>query len=311
MTYKPTPPHKKPRESAKKHHEPAKNCCSLYKCPTPSHESLKINPCLSRKSRPKMSPALRWLFILQCYATFCPSFAHRESARIKVLQNLIRNVVGNDDPHPSVWLKNCWSTTENLEFFKSITNHTYKRLQGALEADVDWNGRRYYQNVWFAVDMECDASEEFVRKTNESYFGHPFRWILIDGNAAIWDRLRLFMDSNVIFAHFEEAADRYSLRQGKFFSFFFLFHGDNAIFAHLPQDCPKKIALFPGKFHSLPTWHGQAANIRAFWVVEHGRWLARWPRNANSIEAPSKPTRPGADCTRSVCDARRREFHRP
>lgn len=193
-----------------------------------------------------MSSALRWLFVLQCSATFCTSFAHRQSARIKIQKKLIRNVVENDDPHPSVWLKNCWSTTENVEFFKTNTNHTYKRLQGALEADVDWNGRRYYQNVWFAVDMACAASEEFVRKTNESYFGHPFRWILIDGNAAILDRLRLFMDSNVIFAHFEEADDRYVLGQGKIHSFFPYSMRGNANFTHLHQDCPRN-SIIPGK----------------------------------------------------------------
>lgn len=161
--------------------------------------------------------ALQRKCLLAVYICLCfsqPHCVHSKSSRIQRISSLIQDVMANDDQHSSLWLKTCWPKTENLHFLKS-TRRSYKLLQHALEADVSWDESEHFHHVWLAVDMHCEESVRFVVNTSGTYFGHPFRWILVDGTDDVYGRLHLLPDNNVILAAFDDGSDQYDLRQGE------------------------------------------------------------------------------------------------
>lgn len=152
------------------------------------------------------------VYICLCFSQ--PNCVHSKSSRIQRISSLIHDIMANDDQHSSLWLKTCWPITENVHFLKS-TQRSYKLLQHALEADVNWDETQHFHHVWLAVDMNCAESVRFVVNTSVTYFGHPFRWILIDGSDDVYERLHLLPDNNVILAEFDGGSARYGLRQGE------------------------------------------------------------------------------------------------
>lgn len=158
-----------------------------------------------------MSKILK-LFLL--FLGFEKLLASEQENRITIISSLIRDVAENDDKHSSLWLKNCWSKSENLKFLKS-TNRSYMLLQNGIETDVKWNEyNRQIQHFWFAIDLSCEDSLQFLMNTNTMYFTHPFRWILIDGNKNIYEKLVLPTDSNVVIAESANTDGHYVLKQG-------------------------------------------------------------------------------------------------
>lgn len=161
-----------------------------------------------------MANSLICLFsVYFCLYSHQSHFVRSTSSHIELVSSLIVDVMRNDDEHSTLWLKSCWSRTEHLRFLKS-TNRSYKLLQNALEADVDWTESQHFHHVWLAVDLNCPESIQFVMNTSDTHFGHPFRWILIHATDDIYDGLHLLADNNVIFAEFDEERNRYDLRQG-------------------------------------------------------------------------------------------------
>lgn len=157
---------------------------------------------------------------LLVFASFCVIFqlifTSADRNRIETISNLIRDVLDNSDKHSSFWMKSCWPKFEALRLLRS-TNRSYMLLKNPIEGDVAWDEyQRYYHNIWFAVDMNCEESIQFLTKTNKMYFRHPFRWILIDGNSEVFEHLHLLPDNNVILAEFDTARNRYSLVQGEY-----------------------------------------------------------------------------------------------
>lgn len=165
-----------------------------------------------------MSTLIKYLLGAYYCLCFHAYFVCPQTNRAKITQNLIRSIIVNEDGFSSIWLKNCQSKSDNLNFLKT-TNRSFKLLQNALDVDVNWMERCDRHNFWFVVDLSCKASIDFVLKTNQTYFGHPFRWILIDGHVGIYENLHLLPDSNVIIAEFDEGTKGYILRQGTILSF--------------------------------------------------------------------------------------------
>lgn len=165
---------------------------------------------------PDKMPAFPKLLV---FASLCVDFQFifisADRNRNGIVSSLIRDVLDNEDKHSCFWMKSCWPKFETLKLLRS-TNRSYVLLQNPIRSDVAWDEyQRYYHNVWFGVDMNCEESIQFLANTNKMYFRHPFRWILIDGNSDIFEHLHLLPDNNVIWAQFDMARNRYSLVQGK------------------------------------------------------------------------------------------------
>lgn len=161
-----------------------------------------------------MSRISKFLLTILFTLSFEKCVVNAQQNRNTIISSLIQDIAENDDKHSSLWLKNCWSKSENLKFLKS-TNRSYMVLQKGIEADVKWNEyHRQIQNFWFAIDLSCEDSLQFLLNTNKMYFTHPFRWILIDGNKEIYEQLVLPTDSNVVLAEPADINGRYVLRQG-------------------------------------------------------------------------------------------------
>lgn len=140
--------------------------------------------------------------------------------RIEALTILISDLIRNEGIDAVLWLKNCWQKQQNIKFNK-LSPVPIEMTKNSLEINTIYDDES--NKLWIFVDMECNDSAAFLKNVNQSYFAHPFRWIIADANDEL-EKLNLLPDSNVILVHFDEIQQKYTLKQGKLLKF----HGTKA-----------------------------------------------------------------------------------
>lgn len=162
------------------------------------------------------------IFPKYCIAlAFLPFYlvlAFANENRVESLARLMRDLIKSEKSESIFWLKNCWHKHDNLKLIKS--SHVSVKLTNTLFptnlTKVDDENNR---NVWITIDMKCSDSNDFLKNVNQTYLGHPFRWIIIDGQESIYEKLSILPDSNVILVNSMDNHSKYLLRQGKSFNF--------------------------------------------------------------------------------------------
>lgn len=172
--------------------------------------------------------------IALAFLPFYLVFAFANENRVESLARLMRDLIKSEKSESIFWLKNCWHKHDNLKLIKSL--HVSVKLTKTLFpinlTKVDDENNR---NVWITIDMKCSDSNDFLKNMNQTYLGHPFRWIIIDGQESIYEKLSILPDSNVILVNsIDNNHSKYLLRQGKSFKF-----KENINFNH----------YFPSKMH--------------------------------------------------------------
>lgn len=146
---------------------------------------------------------------------FCSVFAEN---RIEMMAHLIRDLIKNEENESIFWMKNCWQKHDSLKFIESL-HVSIKLIKNSLATNFTKFDGENNRNVRIFIDMKCSDSIDFLKDVNQTYLGHPFRWIIVDGQDFVYEKLNILPDSNVILANFNENRSVYQLKQGKVLKF--------------------------------------------------------------------------------------------
>lgn len=129
---------------------------------------------------------------------------------------------------------------------------------------------------WFFIDMNCgERSINLLMNTDEKYFAHPFRWIIVDATHDSIKNLTFLPDSNIILANWDDKSQRYSLEQGNFFN------------KYTCNTAAESLLMFYFP-NSLPNWTKWFIYLRRIWPLELRRWPCWFEKLAGTRTKTSK-----------------------
>lgn len=136
------------------------------------------------------------------------------TASVDTIAKIIGNITESDENPSTLIAFNCWPKAHKIDFAASIKLPTH--MLSIDHRNISRHFKRHANSVRVFVDMRCAGSAEFLRKVDESYFGRPFRWILLGPDNDQLAEFAFLPDSEVIAAHFNEEGQLYNLNYGNF-----------------------------------------------------------------------------------------------
>lgn len=131
-------------------------------------------------------------------------------SRGEVVGKLLHDILRGERSPAILSARICWTKSEQIAFVKELP---YMIQFIETSAHLSHINADQTNKIYYFVDMNCSDSQPFIVSVNEKFFGHPYRWILLNGNAKNLSSLSFLPDSNVILANAIE--NGFKLAQGK------------------------------------------------------------------------------------------------
>lgn len=125
----------------------------------------------------------------------------------------VTNLVEHEKFPAILLAKICWTQREKIDFKMSFSYSTsfFERSDEISKLVGDDRNK-----IWFLIDAKCPKTLQFLGSVDDYYFGHPFRWIILNGNETEIASFSFLPGSNVILSsEIDEAL--LELYQSKFF----------------------------------------------------------------------------------------------
>lgn len=135
-----------------------------------------------------------------------------DCGRVDDLSKLVKDVIDNEQVTSLLLAKMSWPEVDKFKFVKNILIPI--QIDGS-NTPINLPISENMNKQWFFVDMNFDGSSEFLLKTEEKYFAHPFRWLIVDDMHESIQNLTLLPNSNIILLNKDANSNRYILKQGK------------------------------------------------------------------------------------------------
>lgn len=142
-----------------------------------------------------------------------------DSYRYQDVSKLVKDVIENEQVPSVLWAKTCWPKIDDFNFVRSF-EIPMQIVKSNSPINLMLNG--ITNKLWFFIDMNCEASFDFLMNTQDTYFTHPYRWIIVDASNDSIENLAFLPGSNVILANQQLNSAKYELRQGLFSFHYFI-----------------------------------------------------------------------------------------
>lgn len=144
--------------------------------------------------------------VSQVFSTFAAT------ARLKLLTQLVHDVVVNEEVPSVLGAVTCWSKKDDFYFANELPI-PIQIMKNA--AQIQQPQSEVMNKYWFFIDMKCTNFKTLLNELNPTYFAHPFRWIIVDVNFGTIASLPIRPDSNVIVANSHGTRNEYAISQSK------------------------------------------------------------------------------------------------
>lgn len=149
------------------------------------------------------------LCLLYAECVFCNNFNE------KIVSKIVQAIIENEKVPSILSTISCWTKTQQFRFAKQqqipfqVIN--YFEISESSKIEDDNTNKR-----WYFIDMQCNESEKCLQEIDQSFFGHPYRWILFEPNIDHLVNLTFLPDANVISINFNGKMNQYDLNQSNF-----------------------------------------------------------------------------------------------
>lgn len=167
------------------------------------------------KSKQMISVKLVVVLIVVAIANF-PLVVSADSYKFNELSKLVKKIIENEETPSVLWIKTCWSKSDEIVFIKSTVS-LVQIVDSSAQINLSFEDEAVSAQ-WFFVDISCEQNSDFLMNVQPRYFAHPYRWIIAGATDDSIQNLTLLTDSNVILANQNAESKQYDLKQGKAFS---------------------------------------------------------------------------------------------
>ncbi|XP_031617481.1 ionotropic receptor 75a-like [Contarinia nasturtii] len=148
--------------------------------------------------------SLRILFILII------SYTTITSHRLDEVSKLVQDVIENEGVASVILAKTCWP---KLDEFNLVKDSSFPIQIIKSNSSIEKSFADNTNKQWFFVDANCSDTSEFLSIINETFFAHPYRWIIIDAVNDTIQHRPFLPGSNIIIANKDSNSKQYILKQ--------------------------------------------------------------------------------------------------
>lgn len=130
---------------------------------------------------------------------------------IKVISKLVQDLIKTESIN-ILTVVSCWPQTDKFHFVKTLNIPIQMAGPSKMPTRVIDESTN---KQWYFMDMRCIESHEFLLNIESAFFGHPYRWILLEPIADKLNKSTFLTDSNVLLINFNSNLSRAELKQGK------------------------------------------------------------------------------------------------
>lgn len=128
-----------------------------------------------------------------------------------MLSKLVNDIIKNEHVPSILYVKNCGSKSDTINFVKSISIAT--EIVKSFTS-INLQGDENTNKQWFFVDMKCNQT--ILSSVDEKYLAHPYRWIIVDAVNDSIANLNILPGSYIVIANQDTDSEQFNLKQSIF-----------------------------------------------------------------------------------------------